>query len=63
MPIAIPPPDIDPTVVPQVSTELTEAETWETGVATDAPMQAAEKPQPCDSAAGLLKTWIDPKLR
>ena len=59
MPIAMPPPDIDPTVVPPVSTEFTQAETWETGV-------AAEEPPPVPSPAsttGLLVLWGSAKPR
>ena len=57
MPIATPPPDIDPTIVPPVSTHPTEAETWETGVATDPPAKQ-EAPLPHDKhVADLVKLW------
>lgn len=58
MPIAIPPPDIDPTVMPPVSTQPTEAETMENGIADDAAMTGMP-PSRESVAAGLSKLWID----
>jgi hypothetical protein len=64
MPIAIPPPDIDPTVMPPVSTQPTEAETRETGIAAADEAASAGKPQNQESlAAGLSKLWVDPNPR
>lgn len=66
MPIAIPPPDIDPTVMPPVSTQPTEAETWETGIAAaDEPASAADPQSREGVAAGLSKLWSDanPRVR
>lgn len=57
MPIATPPPDIDPTIVPPVSTHPTQAESWETGVATDPPAPA-EAPRSYDKqVTDLVKLW------
>ncbi|CAN7687449.1 hypothetical protein LJR290_005563 [Variovorax sp. LjRoot290] len=64
MPIAIPPPDIDPTVMPPVSTQPTEAETMENGMAAADEAASAGTPQSRESvAAGLSKLWIDPNPR
>ncbi|GAA4359710.1 hypothetical protein GCM10023165_56130 [Variovorax defluvii] len=41
MPIATPPPDFDPTIVPPAHKELTEAQARETGVATGSPTSPA----------------------
>jgi hypothetical protein len=65
MPIAIPPPDIDPTVMPPVSTQPTEAETWETGIAAaaDEPASAGDPQSRESAAAGLSKLWTDSNPR
>ncbi|SDD71478.1 hypothetical protein SAMN05444679_1133 [Variovorax sp. CF079] len=64
MPIAIPPPDIDPTVMPPVSTQPTEAETMENGIAAADEAASAGMPQSRESvAAGLSKLWVDPNPR
>ena len=56
MPIATPPPDFDPTIVPPSHSQPTEAETWETGVATDEPVQSAA--QATDKQiTDLVKLW------
>jgi hypothetical protein len=58
MPIAIPPPDIDPTVMPRVSTQPTEAETMENGIAAaDEAASAGTSPSRESMAAGLSKLW------
>jgi len=62
MPIAIPPPDIDPVVMPRSSAEFSEAETRETGVATAEPVTTA-KPGRDEHAEGLLKLWRDSRAR
>ena len=57
MPIATPPPDIDPTVVPPVSTHPTQAEAWETGVSTEPPA-APQAPLTHDKhVTDLVKLW------
>ncbi|MBT2300731.1 hypothetical protein J7E70_09670 [Variovorax paradoxus] len=65
MPIAIPPPDIDPTVMPPVSTQPTEAETMENGIAgaAEEPGSAASPYSRESVAAGLSKIWVDPNPR
>lgn len=64
MPIAIPPPDIDPTVMPPVSTQPTEAETMENGIAAaDDAAMTGMPPSRESVAAGLSKLWIDRNSR
>lgn len=65
MPIAIPPPDFDPTVMPPVSTQPTEAETMENGIpaAADEAASAGNSYSRESVAAGLSKLWIDPNPR
>lgn len=57
MPIATPPPDIDPTIVPPVRSHPTEAETRETGVSTEPPA-AHEAPLSREKqVTDLVKLW------
>lgn len=64
MPIAIPPPDIDPTVMPPVSTQPTEAETMENGIAAaDDAAMTGMPPSRESVAAGLSKLWSDSNPR
>ena len=66
MPIAIPPPDIDPTVMPPVSTHPTEAEAMENGMAPADETAGGGMPLNSDSVAAASTTlWVDwnPRLR
>ncbi len=53
MPIAMPPPDADPTIAPRSASGLTEAERRSTGLA-DADLCVAAVPDADDNAAGFL---------
>ncbi len=57
MPIATPPPDFDPTIVPPSPKEPTQAEAWETGVATDPPAKAEAPANDAKRLTDLLKLW------
>jgi hypothetical protein len=57
MPIATPPPDFDPTIVPPSSKELTQAEAWETGIATDSPAKADAPANDAKRLTDLVKLW------
>jgi hypothetical protein len=57
MPIATPPPDFDPTIVPPTHREPTQAETWETGIATDPAMQAEAPARDEKRITDLVKLW------
>lgn len=56
MPIATPPPDFDPTIVPPSHTHPTEAEARETGVATDEPGKL-DLPAKDKQRTDLVKLW------
>lgn len=57
MPIATPPPDFDPTIVPPSSRQPTQAEAWETGVATDPPAKADAPASDAKRLTDLVKRW------
>jgi hypothetical protein len=64
MPIAIPPPDIDPTVMPPASTQPSETETMENGIAAAEERPGPDLTQSRDSiAAGLTMVWAEPNPR
>jgi hypothetical protein len=57
MPIATPPPDLDPTILPPSHKEPTQAEAWETGIATDSPMKADAPAGDEKRLTDLVKLW------
>ncbi|OUM03821.1 hypothetical protein [Variovorax sp. JS1663] len=57
MPIATPPADFDPTIVPPVRKAPTEAETRDTGIATDAPITPEALTRPDKHITDLVKLW------
>lgn len=57
MPIATPPPDFDPTIVPPSPRQPSQAETWETGIATGPPAKADVPASDAKRAADLVKLW------
>ncbi|MDR6534672.1 hypothetical protein [Variovorax soli] len=63
MPIATPPPDFDPTLVPPSHTEPTQAEAWETGISTDMPMNAEAPARDEKRISDLLKLWPEDRTK
>jgi hypothetical protein len=57
MPIATPPPDFDPTLVPPSPKEPTQAEAWETGIAADSPAKADAPANDTQRLTDLVKLW------
>ncbi|VTU41139.1 hypothetical protein H4CHR_05874 [Variovorax sp. PBS-H4] len=57
MPIATPPPDFDPTLMPPSPKQPTQAEAWETGVATDPPAEADASKNDARRLTDLVKLW------
>jgi hypothetical protein len=57
MPIATPPPDSDPTIVPPSHKQPTQAEAWETGVTTDPPATTDATGSDAKRLTDLVKLW------
>jgi hypothetical protein len=57
MPIATPPPDFDPTLVPPSPKQPTQAEAWETGVAGDPPANVDAPASDAKRLTDLVKLW------
>jgi len=63
MPIATPPPDFDPTLVPPSHTQPTQAEAWETGIATEPPVKADAPAGDEKRLTDLVKLWPDDRAK
>ncbi|NDZ13508.1 hypothetical protein C7T35_11555 [Variovorax sp. WS11] len=63
MPIATPPPDFDPTIVPPSHKEPTQAEAWETGIATDPPMKTDAPAGEEKRLTDLVKLWPEDRAK
>ena len=63
MPIATPPPDFDPSLAPPSHTQPTEAEAWETGVATEPPMKADAPAGAEKRVSDLVKLWPEDRAQ
>lgn len=63
MPIATPPPDSDPTIVPPSTKQPTQAEAWETGIATDLPAKADAPAGDAKRLTDLVKLWPQDRSR
>jgi hypothetical protein len=63
MPIATPPPDFDPTIVPPPRPQPTQAETWETGIATDPPVKADAPLGDEKRITDLVKLWPEDRTQ
>jgi len=63
MPIATPPPDFDPTIVPPSRTQPTQAETWETGIATDPPVKADATASDPKQLTDLVRRWPEDRMQ
>ncbi|KWT72568.1 MULTISPECIES: hypothetical protein [unclassified Variovorax] len=57
MPIATPPPDFDPTIVPPSPRQPSQSEAWETGIATDPPAKADVPVSDAKRLTDLVKLW------
>jgi hypothetical protein len=63
MPIATPPPDFDPSIVPPTRTYPTEAEAWETGMATAPPLKADAPSSDPKRLTDLVKLWPEDRAQ